>query len=129
MDAIAFRRLRHDQVVVAIGVEIAGSDVDAAIECRIVGEKAAQFGFLVLAAEHADVWPATWTGRENEVGIAVGIDIAGADVDAAEEVGREGKEFGDEPERLTVEHANVWPAAGPCPGDDICISIAIEIAD
>src|SRR5206468_253074 len=63
-----------------------------------------------------------------DVGMAVAVDIAGPDRDAAASRERVGEEIGELQAVLTAEDANAGGATGPGAGDDIRETIAIHIA-
>src|SRR5207245_523452 len=71
-----------DHVGEAVAVHVAGRDADAAGEVQVVGEEVVEDG-TVLATEDGDVGPAAGVGADDDVGVAVAVDVAGGHVGAA----------------------------------------------
>src|SRR6516225_3762528 len=80
------------------------------------------------AAEHGHGSIGTRTFARNDVVLAVVIDITTRDAHAAGEGAGESKEVVPERLRLAVDDADLGSAAGIGSGDDVGMSIAVDIS-
>ena len=118
---------RDDEVAVAVAVHVADGWSGAAAEVRVVdAEEVGDLGEAV-AVEDADARAAALVGRDDEVGLAVAVDVAGRDVDATGEGRLEGIDRKEHGVRNTVEDFDVRRPAGAGADDQVGDAIAVEI--
>ena len=132
-----------DDVCEAVPVVIAGGDPDPAAEVSAVGggDEEGRPADVVERAETAavDTGFRIAAGAEavDDVVIAVAVDVAGGDADAAgegwgvgeEEVAQEASGAGVGDDGAEIEGAEVGAAAGARAGDDVVAAVAVDIAD
>ncbi len=81
-----------------------------------------------FAVKCLDVWPAAGPCAGNDVGLCISVDIGGCHGDAPRECGIVGEEGMDLRAAFAVENLDVWPAAGPCAGNDVGPAIGVDVA-
>src|SRR5207249_2577150 len=108
-----------DNVGEAVAVHVAGSDVDAAGEGHVVGEKLPEKG-AVTAVVDMNIRPAAGTRPGDDVRHAIAVDVADGHTDAAGEIRGVGEEAEPELSRRGVKDLHVRPAAGVGARDEDC---------
>src|SRR5262249_15113696 len=82
----------------------------------------------VLAADDRHLRAAGGVGTGNDVGEAVGVDIARRHEGAAGELRRQREEVADWLERLAVEYRHLRPRAGAGGADDVRGAVGVDVA-
>src|SRR5262249_31922470 len=136
----------------AVAVEVTHRHVDPSGEARVVGEEAGQQGAagdlavgLDLphpgAVDHHDLGTAAGTRPDHHIGMAVGVEGAGGDVDPAGEGGAEGEEASqqgavgdlavgqDLVELGAVNDLHLRPTAGAGSDDQVRDAVAVDVGD
>src|SRR5262249_55724389 len=78
--------------------------------------------------EDADLGPAALAGGDDDFVLAVAIDVAGGDVDAASKEGVKGEELGEDSLGAGVEHLDVRAAQLAGARDDVGLAVAVDVA-
>ena len=117
-----------DDVGEAVAVDVARGHVHAAGECRVVGEEAADWR-EGHAVPDPDVRSAAGPRAGDDVRAAIAVDVARGDEHASGERRVVREEAADLGERHAIPHAHVRAAAGPRPGDDVELPVAVHVAE
>src|SRR5437773_2483934 len=81
------------------------------------------------AVEHSHYWQSTTIRTDNDVGLAVAIDVAGCHIYTATIKAREREEAANKTAAYSVKHSYMRPHSGPGSGDDVSKAIAVDIAN
>src|SRR5947207_1957891 len=124
----AARARSGNDIGAPIPVNVAGGHAHAACEKRRISKETKK-RVTGGAVEHSHYWQSTTIRTDNDVGLAVAIDVAGCHIYTATIKAREREEAANKTAAYSVKHSYMRPHSGPGSGDDVSKAIAVDIAN